>query len=366
MKKTEYTIGESKIANGKVVYLTLIPKNKKDSIYFRPGQYALLSFLRGSTLSQERPFSFASSPENEDHLQFGFKIFGQFTGEFAGLKKGDSVFVRGPYGAFIFDEKKNKDVVFLAAGIGITPFMSAFHYATRKELSNKLTLIFSNRTIPEISFYEEIKNIETHNKNFKAIFAITNSGDDLPKGFVAGRINEGMILDNARDNLYGKVFFICGPQPFTDAAIFILKRLGVKEKNIRTEGFTLSPKSFFEKGSWAFPAIASASALLMLVGLYSINQTETNKAIAKAEKINTNITERLGQITTLDQKIIDRKNALLKEQAANTKTVVKRVSVPITTVIPPQKTPVVTKPTPTPTVPVYVPPKPTTPRTTVS
>lgn len=377
MRKIEYTIREIKtIAN--IVYLDLVPGNPKKRMKFRPGQYGLLSFFNGNVLSQERPFSFASSPTNEGSLQFGFKIFGQFTADFAELKKGESVFVRGPYGSFIFDERKLKDAVFMAAGIGITPFISALDYATEKKLPNKITLIFSNKSIKETPFFNKIRNLEKINKNFASFFAFSNESGNLSNEYIKGRVNEEVLSNIVKGVINRKTFFICGPVSYTNSVTEILEKLMVDDKKIITEEFSLAPKSFFEKGSLAFPITASASAALSLVIVYSI-YAQANLNVSA----NTNIAPVTA--TTNDQPIFTQQTPSQKNtvQTANAQpltpvrtpqTISTTASTPVvkTTTIkkvsrttkPANSTPTVPKPTPKP---VYTPPPVYyTPRTTVS
>jgi predicted ferric reductase len=49
---------------------------------------------------------------------------GKFTRALTQIKKGDSVYVRGPFGGFTFDESSTQPAIFMAGGIGITPFIS--------------------------------------------------------------------------------------------------------------------------------------------------------------------------------------------------------------------------------------------------
>jgi ferredoxin-NADP reductase len=330
MKRIEYKIRKLELVGESVIHLNLVPKNDNSIISFRPGQYGLISFLDGHVLSSERPFSFLSSPLDQTALEFGFKVFGQFTTEFSQLKPGDSIFIRGPYGSFYFDENKHKEAVFLSAGIGITPFMSIFRYATAKKIPNKLTLLYSNRTMPEIPFLTEIKNLEKANKNFKANFYLTCEGTPTFQGCVPGRINREEISKKIGTNVENKTFFICGPQLFTESMTKILEELGVKPKNIKTEGFTLSPPSFFEKGTWTFPLAIGATTLMMIASLYPIVSFENSKALAKSEIVKTN-QEKFTRIASINQQIIDTKNTLLADQLAKTKTV--NIVIPGTTQI---------------------------------
>jgi len=321
MKRIEYIIDDLTLVLNNTVCLNLVPKNSNSVIKFRTGQYGLISFLRGSVLSAERPFSFASSMAHSETLQFGFRISGQFTGEVAKLKKGDSVFVRGPFGAFVFDEKKYNDAVFIAAGIGITPFLSAVRYVSEKTLPNKMALIYSNTSEKEVPFYNELKQLEAINQNFKAYFLITKPESVLdPKMFISGRINKEIITNVINDNTRGKTFFICGPEPFMIATIALLRAIGVKEKDIKTEGFSQIPMSFFENGTHIFPLVAGTSALLAFVTLASINQIEITKAMVKAQNDQTYTQQQSTQsdIQITDPQSVVKPSDLITSQSAQT------------------------------------------------
>lgn len=282
MRRVEYAIEDLTMILNNTACLNLVPKKNAAAIKFRPGQYGLISFLRGNVLSAERPFSFASSKLNSESLQFGFRVVGQFTTEVSKLKKGDSVFVRGPYGSFVYNEKKYKDTVFLAAGIGITPFLSAIRYAAEKRLPNKMTLIYANTSAGEIPFYKELRKLEIVNNKLKSYFLVSQPDADLNlRQFIPGRINQSIVWNVLDGKIAGKTFFICGPEPFMVAAVDLLKELGVEDRNIKMEGFSQIPISFFEKGTGIFPLIAGTSALITLAAFISINQIETSKALVK-------------------------------------------------------------------------------------
>ena len=394
MKRIEYLIEESTTVLSNTICLNLVPKNKNEAVKFRSGQYGLISFLHGDVLSPERPFSFASSMLHTESLQFGFRVAGKFTDEMAKLVKGDSVFVRGPYGSFIYDEKKHTDTVFLAAGIGITPFLSSIRSVSEKSLSNKMTLIYSNNFANEIPFVDDLKELEQMNKNFSAYYLVTKGEVDAKaKQFIQGRISKSILSNVLGVDLAGKTFFICGPEQFTIAAIGYLKELGVHENQIKTEGFSQIPLSFFEKGTSIFPLVAGTSALLMFATFFSIYQIETVKALSKAkeaeaysqqivneqqvlleqqasqelERIKQEQQAKMAQDLLTSQQLVNEQNAqkaVVQPVTSKPKVVRKVTTTPKTTVTTPKTVtpaPVVTTPKPVVTPPVYTPPKTTPP-----
>lgn len=205
-----------------------------EKLKFKPGQYVSLALYdKKGRPGQKHHFSISSSP-NDNEIRLGIKILGNFTQELSKMKEGDQVVLYGPYGDFVFDSQKMKDAVFIAGGIGVTPFMSAFRYATDNRLSNKLTLLYSNRNLNGIAFLDEIRELAKKNENFKPHFTVTDEA--APRGFEHGMLCQATI-QKFIDNISGKYFFICGPAPFMDAMVDCLLACGVPQNRIRREYF---------------------------------------------------------------------------------------------------------------------------------
>ena len=67
------------------------------------------------------------------------------------------VYIEGPYGSVILHSDYTKPTVFIAGGIGITPFMSMIRYATKENLPHKIFLFYSNRRPEDSAYLEELK-----------------------------------------------------------------------------------------------------------------------------------------------------------------------------------------------------------------
>lgn len=315
MRRYEYIVKESVIVCDSILYLTLVPRNGSRILKFRPGQYGLLSFVRGNILSSERPFSFMSSPSCTVELKFGIKIMGNFTNAFIGLKTGDSVFVRGPYGSFVFNEKKHPEAVFLAAGIGITPFLSAVRYATDLHLNNKIHLFYSNRTFNQVPFYNEICKLSESNANLDVIFTLTGEQQSYER-FIKGRINLEVLRNKLDGDLISKDYFICGPQAFNDTMIDMLKSIGVPDNQIHIEGFALAPSSFFEKGTWAFPTAVAASTLMMIFGLHTVVEYELSKTLIDKQNAQIEYQQLVSTMNDINNEIDREANIVVEQRAA--------------------------------------------------
>ncbi len=221
--------------NNDVVVLNIAPK-KGEVFSFKPGQYVMLALYdKKGEIWQKRPFSICSSPLNKDYFQLAIKVHGEFTQKITTLKEGDSVGVSGPNGFFTFNEAKMKEVVFLAGGIGITPFMSAIYYISEKNLPNKVTLLYSNKTKEDILFFEKLKSISQKHKNIKVIFTLT---DNFPNSweYEKERIDKTMLKKYCFP--FGEKYFsLCGPLKFMESIASQLKEYGISEDHIKMERF---------------------------------------------------------------------------------------------------------------------------------
>jgi ferredoxin-NADP reductase len=212
---------------------------------FKAGQFAnFYLYPEGSDANNisnyiyARPFSFASAPNN-NYVEIGYKIAGVFTQRLKTLKPKDKLGVKGPYGVFTFNESTDSDVVILAAGIGIAPFMSTLRYATEKNLLNYFTLFYSNKTKDEVAYFKELEKLKTENPNIKIFYTLTR---EQASSFDSGRINADYLNASlVRGQFATSVFYICGGHEFIGAMTKLLSELGVDAKRIKKEDFGKLP-----------------------------------------------------------------------------------------------------------------------------
>lgn len=230
----KYKVSEVRVRNN-IVVIDITPKEGV-VFNFRPGQFIMLGIYdKKGNVWQQRPFSICSSPLNKKYLQLAIRVSGEFTKKVATLKKSDYVSVTGPSGFFTFNENKMSDVVFLAGGIGITPFLSAIRYISEKELKNKVTLLYSNRTKEDIIFFEELKSISQMHKNIKIIFILTDGMSEHWQ-YETKMIDEDMLKKYCYP-FKEKYFSLCGPLGFMESMTTQLEKNGVSKDHIDMERF---------------------------------------------------------------------------------------------------------------------------------
>jgi ferredoxin-NADP reductase len=124
------------------------------------------------------PFSFSSSPTEQDYIEFTKKFTpNEYSVALKTLKLGDWARIDAPYGQFTF-EGENPKIGLLAGGIGITPLVSICKYCTDTHLNTKITLLYGCRTDIDIAFKKELETMQQQNNNLKIVFTLTEAGSD--------------------------------------------------------------------------------------------------------------------------------------------------------------------------------------------
>ena len=191
---------------------------------------------RGNT----RHFTLSSSPTEGNLLRNTTRIRDEsgYKRTLDELEIGVLIDGEGPNGTFILDEKETGPHVFLAGGIGITPFRSMVKYAADKNLGTKIQLIYSNSIPEEIAFREELLNLSKSWPNLKLDMTITKPEETKePWQGLTGRVDEALITKLVPDFLQ-KTFWVCGPPPMVDAMEGALGKLGLSSGKVRSEKFT--------------------------------------------------------------------------------------------------------------------------------
>lgn len=207
---------------------------KGPKIDYKPGQFMFVQLLRGGVRSSPHPFTISSSPTAE-LLSITPKKLGDFTLTVKDTAPGDRAFIDAPYGVFTYIDYGRVEPVFIAGGIGITPFMSMLRYMREQDRHRKVTLFWANRTEEGLCFREELAAIEKDMPNFNLVLVMSDQPDwQGEKGYI-----NGPILLNYLRETGDKEFFLCGPPPMTRTVITELKQLGVLSAKIHHELFEL-------------------------------------------------------------------------------------------------------------------------------
>lgn len=222
VKRRKFVINKVEIS-GEIMKIMMTASNGP-KFFHEPGQFVFVEFARQGVPYQSHPFSITSS-SNEAGLSLGIKLLGDYTKSLNLLKKGDLALVEGPYGRFGYSFFPNPKQIWIAGGIGMTPFVSM-----AKSLPTKIrtVLYYCVSELPEAVYYNELIQVEKAKDNFKVIV-----WDSKSKGrFTIGGI-ERLVEPDVE-------FFICGPPPMMKSLKQQLIEAKIAEDKIHTEEFSLS------------------------------------------------------------------------------------------------------------------------------
>lgn len=204
---------------GQAVYLTLVDPPEND-----PG-------------GRIRTFSIASAPEEPELMIVTRMGDTSFKRVLRALPAGKELELEGPFGDLSLHNEPTRTAVFLAGGIGVTPFRSIILDATRRGLAHRLFLFYSNRSPEDAAFLAELAELEKENSRFKLIAAMTET-DGAGKDWKGekGYITQDMILEHV-GTVMGPMYYIAGPPSMVSAMEKLLRGAGVKSKDLKSEMF---------------------------------------------------------------------------------------------------------------------------------
>jgi NAD(P)H-flavin reductase len=120
----------------------------------KPGQFVELSVMGIG----EAPISISSPPREDNSFELAIRKVGNLTNAVHGLKTGDMVGIRGPFGTYFpIEEAKAKDILFVAGGIGLVPLRSFIHFVLdHRDEYGDITILFGARNPSEQLFLNEL------------------------------------------------------------------------------------------------------------------------------------------------------------------------------------------------------------------
>ena len=194
---------------------------------FKAGQYIQLGvpkLLYSDVKGTSRVFSVASSPLDQEKLSIAFRNTGSgFKRTLKELPMNAPVSIEGPHGFFTLPQNPSHHLVFIAGGIGITPYLSMIRFAAERGFTFPITLLYANKSKERAAYLEELQDIANRNKYFI-----------LKNRF--GRIDEQFIRQNMK-NIQQCVWNIAGPPAMVSYARNLLFLLGVNYDRIHCEEF---------------------------------------------------------------------------------------------------------------------------------
>ncbi len=206
---------------------------------FKPGQYMEWTLEHDSPDSRgnRRYFTIASSP-TEDELILGVKFYdppSSYKKGLLDLPPDGRIVASQLAGDFVLPKDPNQKLVFIAGGIGVTPFRSMIKYLLDRNEKRPIVIFYSNRSAEDV-VYHEIFQAAAEQLNIQTIFTITNPNTDPAwqghRGIITADIIKQEVPDFAQ-----RTFYLSGPRSMVTAFEKTLSTMGLKNNQIKADYF---------------------------------------------------------------------------------------------------------------------------------
>lgn len=211
--------------DGPRVWTLDIEEQQAASDDFSPGQFNMLTVFGVG----EVPISLSGDPATPHHLVHTIRAVGPVSTALTGLKSGDVVGLRGPYGnGWPIDKAVGSDVIVVAGGLGLAPLRPALYrlFAERERYGN-LVLLYGTRSPDEILFRREI---ERWRRRLDVDIEVT-----VDHALSGWRGHVGVVttlISHAAFDPLHSIAFVCGPEVMMRFAIAALRDAGLPDEAI--------------------------------------------------------------------------------------------------------------------------------------
>lgn len=205
--------------------------------FFESGQYFFLNLLKPKyedKKGKERHFSIINTPNEKGIIRMATRVtdsaFKQSLNE---MEIGTVVGIHTLAGGFVLPDRFKK-LVFIAGGIGITPFMNFIQYIKEERLDYDVVLLYSNRDQLSTAYFQELKKYAEEMSNLELILIMTN--DEKWEG-EREYIDEKLIPRYVED-YQDRYFMVAGPPGMTKAMNVVLhQKLKISPRQTNIEEF---------------------------------------------------------------------------------------------------------------------------------
>lgn len=211
----KYRVLDSVLRTNGVTVVTLEPMRR--ILRFSPGQFVYVSFPDLEDTSFH-PLSMASG-KKDSRLRLAVRKVGDFSAQVSELKPGASALIKGPYGGFTFLPARRQKQIWIAGGIGVTPFISGAHSLEHSPKKGQIEMVYATDDDEPFGL-DELETIEQKNPSFNV--TLFNS-----KQF--GYLTLEMLKQQFQD-FNERHIYLCGPPVMTEKLAAEAQHLGIAHR----------------------------------------------------------------------------------------------------------------------------------------
>jgi predicted ferric reductase len=229
VRRLKYDVIAVKRLDEFVTEVVLEPRGRP--LAFAPGQFLFVNFREPFSAqfppflrNQLHPFSITSAP-GEPTLRITVKAVGDYTRALRALEPGVEAVVEGPYGSFSSHSVSNDRQIWIAGGIGVTPFLSMARSLNGK--AREIDFYYCVEHAPEAHFLDELRGIERERESFRVVLVRRETD-----GFLTAE-----RLAREQEDLGSADVLVCGPPAMIDSLRSQLVERCVARERFHAEEF---------------------------------------------------------------------------------------------------------------------------------
>jgi len=205
-------VGRDTVADGTMAFHFTRP----GGFTYEAGQHVTLKLINPAetdAAGNSRAFTLASAP-HEAELTVATRMRDTaFKRTLKGLPIGGKISLTGPRGDMTLHADPARPAVFLAGGIGITPFLSMARHAAHAKLPHKIVLIYSNRRPEDAAFLAELQQLAKTNQNFKLVATMTTVREAAQAWDGETSVINEELLRRSLPDVLSPIYYFAGPGP---------------------------------------------------------------------------------------------------------------------------------------------------------
>ncbi|HEY6644340.1 FAD-binding oxidoreductase [Povalibacter sp.] len=207
---------------------------------FVAGQHVDIRLTADDGYQAQRSYSIASAPESTGDLELVIERLddGEVSPFFHDIAAvGDEIELRGPIGGyFVWNAAQGGPIILIGGGSGIVPLLSMVRHRAAQRSSVPVALLVSARTWDDVIHRDELLALAQRHDGLRLILTTTR-GPAMREGDYQRRIDAPMITALLQALPAAQQCFVCGSNPFVEAAAQSLIAAAVSADVIRTERY---------------------------------------------------------------------------------------------------------------------------------